>query len=57
LDSSLALQERIGNAANENCMETTMKKLGDIVMENSPFAAASKMMHEVEEEEIESVTI
>jgi hypothetical protein len=29
-----------------------MKKLGDVVVENSPFAAAFKMMHEVEEEEI-----
>ncbi len=30
-----------------------MKKLGDVVVENSPFAAgAFKMMHKVEEEEI-----
>jgi hypothetical protein len=29
-----------------------MKKLGDVVVENSPFAAAFKMMHKTKEEEI-----
>ncbi|CAF4775699.1 unnamed protein product, partial [Rotaria sp. Silwood2] len=53
LDSSLALKERMGNVANENCNETTMRKLGDIMKNISPFAAAFKMMHEVEEEEID----
>ncbi|CAF1394809.1 unnamed protein product [Rotaria sordida] len=53
LDSSLALKERMGNAANENCNETTMSKLGDIMKRISPYAAAYKMMHEVEQEEID----
>jgi flagellar biosynthesis GTPase FlhF len=53
LDSSLTLKERIENAANENCNETTMRKLGDIIKNISPFAAAFKMMHEVEQEEID----
>ena len=52
LDSSLALKERMGNVANDGCLTTTMKKLGEILMENSPFAAAYKMMYEVEQEEI-----
>ncbi|CAF5086193.1 unnamed protein product, partial [Rotaria sp. Silwood1] len=51
LDSSLTLKERMGNVANENYNETTMRKLGDIMKNISPFAAAFKMMHEVEEEE------
>ena len=53
LNSSLALKERMRNVANENCNETTMRKLGDIMKNISPFAAAFKMMHEVEEEEID----
>ncbi|CAF4797531.1 unnamed protein product, partial [Rotaria sp. Silwood2] len=52
LDSSLALKERMGNAANENCNEATMRKLGSIMKSISPFAAAFKIMQEVEEEEI-----
>ena len=52
LDSSLALKERMGNAANEKCNEATMSKLGDIIKSISPFAAAFKMMHEVDREEI-----
>ncbi|CAF5146363.1 unnamed protein product, partial [Rotaria sp. Silwood1] len=43
----------MGNAANENCNETTMIKLGDIMNRISHFAAAFKMMHEVEQEEID----
>jgi hypothetical protein len=42
----------MGNAANDSCMVTTMNKLGDILMKNSPFAVPYKMMHEVEQEEI-----
>ncbi|CAF5057515.1 unnamed protein product, partial [Rotaria sp. Silwood1] len=53
LDSSLALKERMGNAANENCNETTMSKLSDMINSISPFVAAFKMMHEVEREEID----
>ncbi|CAF2785995.1 unnamed protein product [Rotaria sp. Silwood2] len=52
-DSFLALKERMENVANENCNETTTRKLGDIMKNISPFAAAFKMMHEVEEEEID----
>jgi hypothetical protein len=44
----------MGNAANENCTESTMSKLGDTTMKRfSPFAAAFKMMHEVKEEEVD----
>ncbi|CAF4934033.1 unnamed protein product, partial [Rotaria sp. Silwood2] len=43
----------MGNAAYENCNETTMSKLGDIMKRISPYAAAYKMMHEVEQEEID----
>ncbi|CAF5112615.1 unnamed protein product [Rotaria sp. Silwood1] len=46
-------QERMGNVANENCNETTMRKLGDMIKSISPFAAAFKMMFEVEQEEID----
>ncbi|CAF0907424.1 unnamed protein product [Rotaria sordida] len=53
LDSSMTLKERMGNAANENCNETTMSKLGDIMKRISPYAAAYKMMHEMEQEEID----
>ncbi|CAF0898016.1 unnamed protein product [Rotaria sordida] len=42
----------MGNAANENCNETTMSKLGDIMKRISSYAGAYKMMHEVEQEEI-----
>jgi hypothetical protein len=42
----------MANAACENCNETTMSKLGDIMKSISPFAAAFKMKHEVEQEEI-----
>ncbi|CAF5051226.1 unnamed protein product, partial [Rotaria sp. Silwood1] len=52
LDSSLALKERMGDAANENCNEATTRKLGSIMKSISPFAAAFKIMQEVEEEEI-----
>ncbi|CAF3852662.1 unnamed protein product [Rotaria sp. Silwood1] len=53
LDSFVALKERIVNAANENCNETTMSKLDDIIKSMNPFAAAFKMMREVEQEEID----
>ncbi len=52
LDSALALEERMGNAGNDRCNETIMKKLGDVLTCISPFAAAFRMMHEVEQEEI-----
>ena len=52
LDSSLALKERMENAANTNCDETIMKNLGDILRNVSPFAAAFKMMQEVEQDEM-----
>ncbi|CAF3572571.1 unnamed protein product [Rotaria sp. Silwood1] len=55
LDSSLALKERMGNAANKNCNETTMIKLGNIIKSIGPFAAALEMMHEVEQEEIDRI--
>ena len=50
LDSALALQERMGNIGNVRCNETIMKTFGDIIMRISPFAAAFKMMHKVEQE-------
>ncbi|CAF1272967.1 unnamed protein product [Didymodactylos carnosus] len=43
----------MGNSANQDCNETTMSKLGDIMKRISPFAAAFKVMHEVEQEEID----
>lgn len=52
LDSAQALQKRMGNAGNSRCDESLMKKLGDLINKISPFAAAFKMMHEVEQEEI-----
>ena len=53
LDSSLALKERMENVVNENCDETTTRKLGDIMKNISRFAAAAfNMMHEVEKGEI-----
>jgi hypothetical protein len=52
LDSAHALQERMENVANNRCDETIMKKLGDLMTRISPFAAAFKMMQEVEQEEI-----
>ena len=52
LDSALTLQERMGNVGNVRYNETIMKTLGDIITRISPFAAAFKMMHEVEQEEI-----
>jgi hypothetical protein len=42
----------MGNVANNRCDETVMKKLGDLMTRISSFAAASKMMHEVEQEKI-----
>ena len=42
----------MGNVGNVRCNETIMKTLEDIIRRISPFAAAVKMMHEVEQEEI-----
>ncbi|CAF2065126.1 unnamed protein product [Rotaria magnacalcarata] len=52
LDSALALQERMGNVGNYRCNENIMKMLGNVMTRISPFTAAFKMMHEVEQEEI-----
>ena len=52
LDSALVLQERMGTVGNVRCNETIMKTLEDIIRRISPIAAAFKMMHEVEQEEI-----
>ncbi|CAF2104300.1 unnamed protein product [Rotaria magnacalcarata] len=52
LDSTLALQERMGNVGSYRCNENIMKMLGNVMTRISPFAAAFKMMHEVEQEEI-----
>ncbi|CAF1173132.1 unnamed protein product [Rotaria magnacalcarata] len=52
LDSTLALQERMGNVGSYRCNENIMKMLGNVMTRISPFTAAFKMMHEVEQEEI-----
>ena len=41
----------MGNIVNEKCIAATMRKLDEVIQEISPFAAAFKMMHEVEQEE------
>ncbi|CAF2003327.1 unnamed protein product [Rotaria magnacalcarata] len=52
LDLTLTLQERMGNVGNYRCNENIMKLLGNVMTGISPFAAAFKMMYEVEQEEI-----
>ena len=47
-----ALQERMGNVANNRCDETIMKKPGDLMTRLSFFAADSRIMDVVEQEEI-----
>ncbi|CAF3412207.1 unnamed protein product [Rotaria socialis] len=53
LDSSLALEERMGRVANERCDEIIMSKLGDIMNRISPYTAAYKMMYDAEQEEVD----
>ena len=52
LHSAHALQERMGNAGNSRCDGSVIEKVGDLFSKISSFAAAFKMMHEVEQEEI-----
>jgi len=39
----------MGNVANNRCDKTIMKKFGDLMKRISPFVAAFKMIHEVEQ--------
>ena len=51
LDTDMALRERMGQAANENCDKAIMKKLDEILRINNPFAKSYKMMADIEKEE------
>jgi len=51
LDEELAIAERLADPANSGCKSHIMEKL-TTVMRSNPFAAAYKMMHEVEETEV-----
>jgi hypothetical protein len=41
----------MGNVENTRCDKTIMTKFGDLMKRISPFVAAFKIMHEVEQEE------
>lgn len=51
LDTSQACAERLGHSANANCDADVMQELGALIGRINSFAAAFKMMSEVEHEE------
>ncbi|MCP4486968.1 MAG: hypothetical protein GY820_06565, partial [Gammaproteobacteria bacterium] len=53
VDTGMALTERMGSPANENCLPGVMESLDRVLRRVSPFAKAYKFMWEVEQEEIE----
>lgn len=53
LDNELATKERTTSKTNSNMDPQMLKQLDEIIRNNNPYAKAYKMMHEVEQEELE----